>query len=87
MPQMLTEAESPVVVMHALRTRWRRPPRRIVYDNNCNAHHQTLNREPEWFQPTEWYIDEPHYRGHKECAASYNTGLYDSVQCAPLAES
>jgi len=84
--QMLPDAESPLVVMRALRTRWPRPPKSITYDNNCNSLHQTLNRECEWFRPSEWFIDQPHFRGHKHCPDAFNTGEYKHIKCSPLAE-
>ncbi|KAL4427978.1 hypothetical protein ABPG75_002067 [Micractinium tetrahymenae] len=84
--QMLPDAESPVALVHALRTRWPCAPRSITYDNGCNGQHQALNREPEWFKETEWFVDEPHYRGHKDCTASFNTGMYDWIKCSPLSE-
>lgn len=45
-----------------------------MYDNSCNAHAHALNRDPAWFGTTEFYVDEPHYAGHKNCSLAYNTG-------------
>lgn len=84
--QLLSDTESPAAAFEALRLFWPSAPRRIVYDNTCNLHDYALNREPEWFKDTEWYIDEAHFRGHKHCCSAYNTGLYPGVKCSPLAE-
>lgn len=72
--QVLADAESVSTVVHAIRMRWPRAPRRIVYDDGCNAHAFALNRDPAYYGGSEWYVDEPHYSNHKNCCLAYNTG-------------
>lgn len=54
---VLADAESPKIVFQVLRTRWRRPPKRFVYDNVCHEHTYSLNREPGWAAQVHWLID------------------------------
>jgi len=84
--QLLSDTESPASVFNALRLFWPTAPRRLVYDNNCNAHDYALNREAAWFRDTEFYIDQTHFAGHKQCCSAYDTARYDGVECSPLAE-
>ena len=84
--QLLSDTESPAAVFEALRLFWPTPPRCVVYDNTCNAHDYSLNREPGWFQETEWYIDQTHFAGHKHCCSAYDTRHYPQVRCTPLPE-
>ena len=76
MLQLLTNAESVGLVVNAIRTRWRVPPKRVVYDNSCNAHDWALNRDPAWFAFVEWYIDNMHFKGHTDCCLAYDTGRW-----------
>lgn len=57
----MRDAESPRTVFEVLYTRCPNPPVRFTYDNDCNEHHYILNREPEFFANTNFFIDEPHY--------------------------
>lgn len=47
---------------------------RVMYDNACNALQYILNREPELGRRLEFYIDAMHFKGHKGCCESYNSG-------------
>lgn len=58
---LMRDAESPRTVFEVLYTRCPNPPVRFTYDNDCNEHHYILNREPEFFANTNFFIDEPHY--------------------------
>ena len=56
-----------------LLTRFPELPKQIVMDNACNLHSYILNREPEYFKDVQFYVDQAHFRGHKNCCPAYNT--------------
>lgn len=47
---------------------------RIVYDNGCNFLQYALNRDPVWAGQVRVFVDELHWKGHVNCASSFNTG-------------
>lgn len=77
---MMPEHESPRTVFELLYTRFEEPPPVVVYDNNCNTHVYSLNREPEWAAPVRFVIDKTHFRTHKGCCAAYDIGAYPDLR-------
>jgi hypothetical protein len=51
---------------------------RIFYDNCCNLHVFSLNREPARFSETTFLVDRLHYQDHSSCTAGYSTSAYNS---------
>ena len=39
-------------------------PAQVIYDNGCNLHNYCLNREPNFFKKTRFYVDKFHWRNH-----------------------
>lgn len=39
-------------------------PRLIVYDNACNLHSYSLNRDPVFFKNSQFLVDRLHWRDH-----------------------
>ncbi len=72
---LMGDAESPRTVFEVLYARRAQPPHTFCLDNGCNLHQYLLNREPAFFETMRVFIDEPHYRGHKQCSQAYNTGM------------
>jgi hypothetical protein len=73
---MMPASESPRTLFEVVYTRWRRPPRLIVYDNNCHAHAYFLNREPQFVKDTTFLIDKIHFKGHVGCCIGYDIAAY-----------
>lgn len=40
-------------------------PSTVIYDNACNLHNYSLNREPLFFKDTWFLVDRFHWRNHK----------------------
>ena len=40
------------------------PPEVVIYDNACNLHQYCLNRDPNFFCNTRFYVDGLHWDGH-----------------------
>lgn len=79
MTSLMADAESPSTFFELLYTRLPAGHRlRAIYDNACNSLHYFLNREAEFCELIEWYIDELHFKGHKACCIAYDTGMCDS---------
>jgi hypothetical protein len=76
---IMADAESPRTVMETLYTRWQSPPKYFCLDNGCNAYNYFLNREPEHFRDMEVFVDEMHWKGHKNCSPAFNTGNGDQI--------
>jgi hypothetical protein len=78
---LMADAESPGTIFELLYTMLpENAQARIMYDNACNAEHYFLNREPEFTKNLEFYVDEFHFAGHRQCCRAYNTGV--PLQCA-----
>ena len=71
---MMRDAESPRTPFDLIYTHMERAPQQFQLDNGCNLHSFALAREPSFFAGMRVLIDEPHYRGHSNCSANYNTG-------------
>ena len=39
-------------------------PKAIVYDNSCNLHQYSLNRDPGFFTSTSFLVDRFHWKNH-----------------------
>ena len=73
----LTEdCESPRTPFDIFKTRFKKAPSTIIYDNACKLHSFCLNREPDFFKNTLFLVDRFHYRGHKACSLGYCCDLY-----------
>eukprot|EP00058_Branchiostoma_floridae_P024016 XP_002609506.1 hypothetical protein BRAFLDRAFT_95599 [Branchiostoma floridae] len=67
----MTSCESPRHPYQIFRTRFRKAPNVIVYDNACKLHQYALNREPHFFRNTQFLVDRFHFRGHIGCSLGY----------------
>lgn len=76
---VMDHAESVLVPFEMMYTGCKVPPETFQLDNGCNLDQSLRNREPEFFQGTKVYIDEPHYRGHVTCSENYNTCAHSSL--------
>lgn len=56
--------ESPNTPFTVFRMRFRKAPRLIVYDNACNLHSYSLNRDPVFFKNSQFLVDRLHWRDH-----------------------
>ena len=54
-------------------------PDTLVYDNGCNLHNYCLNREPQFFKCTRFFVDKFHWRNHTGKLWSYHTLLFCKV--------
>ena len=55
-------------------------PKVIIYDNACSLHQYCLNRDPEFFKNTEFYIDRLHWDNH--VGNVYNPNRIKLILCA-----
>lgn len=39
-------------------------PSKLIYDNGCNLHNYCLNREPDFFMKTRFFVDRFHWKNH-----------------------
>ena len=69
----MADSESPKTVFEFVFTRKEDPPVIISYDNVCNLQPYSLNREPEWFHKVLFYVNEFHFRGHKNCSCEFSS--------------
>jgi hypothetical protein len=70
---LMVVQESPRSVFEVLKTRRAEAPRMIIYDNCCNLMHFALNRDPEFFRDTEFFVDQFHFAGHSHCHTDFTT--------------
>ncbi|XP_060601822.1 uncharacterized protein LOC132755047 [Ruditapes philippinarum] len=78
--QVMASNESPNVPFTILRTRFKRAPRQVIYDNACKLHEYCLNRDPLFFKETEFYIDRLHLDNHTSCSYGYNLSMYPELE-------
>ena len=76
---IMTEAESPRTLFEIVYTRWKVPPKVVVYDNSCHGHQYFLNREPAYASSISFHIDKLHFKGHTGCCRAYDIGLYPTL--------
>lgn len=55
-------------VFSAMYTRWKTPPKGVIYDFACALGPYCMTREPVFFADTAFYIDIFHSGGHSKCA-------------------
>lgn len=78
---IMRDAESPRTVFDMMYTRLAQLPDYFQLDNGCNFHSFILHRELEHFSAMRVLVDEPHFRGHKNCSDNYNTGVAGPDVC------
>jgi hypothetical protein len=81
----MQEAESPRTFVETWLTRFP-DAEEFLADNTCLSEQYALNRDPLKCKPVRFFIDEMHYRGHKNCCPSYSTNNYKHISNSPLAE-
>lgn len=74
--EVMEIAESPNRPFTFLRTRFKKPPGVIIYDNSCNLHNYCLNRDPVFFKDTVFVVDGLHWDNHIGCVLGYKALLY-----------
>ncbi|KAF8986712.1 hypothetical protein BDQ17DRAFT_1393635 [Cyathus striatus] len=57
-------------VFSALYTRWRVPPKQVIYDFACTLGPYCMTREEDFFSETKFLIDHFHATGHKKCSTA-----------------
>jgi hypothetical protein len=83
---VMAEAESPKTVFDLMFTRSEVAPTSVCYDNGCNLAQYALNREPAFFKDTAFFVDNPHFKTHANCATDFDTSQYACFTNSPLAE-
>jgi hypothetical protein len=63
-------------VFSALYTRWKKPPRNVIYDFGCALAPYCMLREPEFFKDTRFLIDGFHGTGHSRCSDACKISNY-----------
>lgn len=71
--------ESPRQVVNVLLSRFTEMPKYLIYDNGCNLSEYALNRYPQTFKNTRFFVDGFHYASHTNCAPTYDTGSHPFV--------
>ena len=85
--EILQECKSPRHPFQIFRTQFLKPPNVIVYDNACSLHQYCLNREPEFFKSTCFFVDHFHWKGHVGCIILYFYEVTTSIKLPNLATS
>ncbi|XP_076110329.1 uncharacterized protein LOC143079061 [Mytilus galloprovincialis] len=71
--------ESPNVPFTFFRTRFKKAPSVIIYDNACNLQNYALNRDPAFFKETKFVVDNLHWKNHKGCSKVYHAKEHPSL--------
>ncbi|KAK3109037.1 hypothetical protein FSP39_021641 [Pinctada imbricata] len=74
--QVMPNNESPNVPFTILRTRFKKAPKCVIYDNACKLHAYCISRDPLFFKDTVFYVDRLHWDNHKGCSLAYDLSLY-----------
>ena len=74
---MLQTCESPKHPFQIFKTRLPRSPLIIIYDNACCLCVSCLNREPHFFENTQFAVDRFHWCGHIGCSKGYSLDAYN----------
>ncbi|TEB36925.1 hypothetical protein FA13DRAFT_1752581 [Coprinellus micaceus] len=69
-------------VFSAIITRWKDPPKRVIYDFACALAPYCLTRGPVFFLDTEFRIDSFHAKDHTKCAPATFLSTYSAVNPA-----
>ncbi|KAL0068071.1 hypothetical protein AAF712_004975 [Marasmius tenuissimus] len=78
----IPKAEGRNDVFATLVTRWRKAPHRVVYNFACALASYCMIREPEFFQNTQFLIDQFHEAGHSKCGSACFLSTYVGVDQA-----
>ncbi|XP_050406170.1 uncharacterized protein LOC126827514 isoform X2 [Patella vulgata] len=78
--QVMPNNESPKIPFNILKTRFKKAPRFVIYDNACALHSYCLNREPEFFKETIFLVDRLHWDNHSGCSCGYRLNLYPELK-------
>lgn len=79
---LMASAESPATLFELLYLFFPRTGLRVMYDNGCNFESYALNRDPLWMASLRALIDDLHWAGHTDCAASFHAGAHlDMMTC------
>ena len=73
--EVLQTCESPKHPFHIFKTRFSHAPL-IIYDNACRFHVYCLNREPHFFENTQFAVDRFHWCSHIGCSKGYSLDAY-----------
>ncbi|XP_063419439.1 uncharacterized protein LOC134702470 [Mytilus trossulus] len=74
--QVMKCHESPDVPFTLLRTRFRKAPKLVIYDNACSLQAYCLNRDANFFLETQFRVDGLHFKNHKACGPSFELKSY-----------
>ncbi|XP_022288437.2 uncharacterized protein LOC111100644 isoform X2 [Crassostrea virginica] len=74
--QVMESHESPNVPFTILRTRFKKAPKHIIYDNACKLQQYCLSRDPLFFKTSEFYVDRLHWDNHTACSLAYDLSIY-----------
>lgn len=77
---IMKTAESPNIAFTVLRTRFKKAPERVIYDNACHLLSYCLNRDPAFFKDTQFLVDRFHWRNHTGCSVGHNASDYGHMQ-------
>ena len=77
--EVLQTCESPKHPFHIFKTRFSHAPL-IIYDNACRFHVYCLNREPHFFENTQFAVDRFHWCSHIGCSKGYSLDAYSQKQ-------
>lgn len=66
-------------VFSAIYTRWKTPPKRVVYDFACALGPYSMTREPDFFADTTYSIDLFHAGNHTQCAPAAFLETYMAI--------
>ena len=75
---MATHESSRHPFQQIFRSRFTVAPKLIIYDNACKLHQYCLNREPCFFDHTQFAVDRFHWHGHIGYLAIYSLDKYSS---------
>ncbi len=59
----------------------------VIYDFACNANEYALNREPELFKKTRWFVDNFHKSGNHKCSDIHSLRHYQFLDLPQLSTS
>jgi hypothetical protein len=80
----MADAESPQTLFNIMKTHLPLDKKiNLSYDNACNLIHYVLNREPDLIRNVRLFIDALHFKTHKRCLASYDTGALPVARTVP----
>jgi hypothetical protein len=81
---LMASAESPATLFELLYLFFPRTAMRLGYDNGCNWVSYGLNRDPTWMASLRAFVDDLHWPGHTDCAASFHAGERFPMLCRLL---